>query len=169
MAEFTTGTSFELGGLDIHPFAISHDTVDPVGFVFTDSSCSLGYCTDTGMVTRLLSHRLSRCNGLIIECNHDPGMLQDGPYPPHLKQRVSSRKGHLANMDAAAFICSLLHPSLQHIVLAHLSETNNDPYLAYDTVTSIVEKQANGSSPEISLSWQDKPGDFVSLQNCMAQ
>lgn len=165
-SEFATGTSFDLADLHIHPFAISHDTVDPVGFIFSDSSCSLGYCTDTGVVTRLLSHRLTGCNGLVIECNHDPGMLRNGPYPVHLKQRVSSKQGHLANEEAAEFICNLLHPSLQHVVLAHLSETNNDPYLAYDTVTSIVEKQANGRSPEISLSWQDKPGDFVSLKKC---
>ena len=167
--EFSTGASFDLGGLNIHPFAISHDTIDPVGFIFTDSSSSLGYCTDTGMVTRLLSHRLSGCNGLVIECNHDPVMLQNGPYPPHLKQRVFSKQGHLANEDAAHFICSLLHADLQHVVLAHLSETNNDPTLAYETVTSIVQEKTNGKSPEISLSWQDRPGDFVSLQACSAR
>jgi phosphoribosyl 1,2-cyclic phosphodiesterase len=168
--EFSTGDHFGLGELHVHPFSTSHDTVDPVGFIFKDSSCSLGYCTDTGMVTRLLSHRLSGCNGLIIECNHDPHMLQSGPYPVHLKQRVSSKQGHLANEEAADFICSLLHPSLQHVVLAHLSETNNDPALAYDTVTAIVAKEVNGGkAPEISLAWQDKPGNFVSLESCLEQ
>jgi phosphoribosyl 1,2-cyclic phosphodiesterase len=167
--QFSTGTSFEMADLKIHPFAISHDTVDPVGFIFSDASCSLGYCTDTGMVTRLLSHRLAGCNGLIIETNHDPAMLQNGPYPAHLKQRVFSKQGHLANEDAAHFICTLLHPDLQHVVLAHLSETNNDSSLAYDTVTSIVHEKANGRSPDISLSWQDKPGNFVSLSNCTAR
>ena len=167
--EFATGGSFGLGELNVHPFSISHDTADPVGFVFRDLTCTLGYCTDTGMVTRLLSHRLSGCNGLIVECNHDPEMLQNGPYPAHLKQRVSSKQGHLANEEAAGFICSLLNPSLQHVVLAHLSETNNEPSLAYDTVTSIVAEKVNGgTSPEISLAWQDKPGSFVSLRDCKA-
>jgi phosphoribosyl 1,2-cyclic phosphodiesterase len=164
---FSTGDNFDLADLHVHPFSISHDTADPVGFIFNDSACSLGYCTDTGMVTRLLSHRLSGCNGLVIECNHDSHMLQNGPYPVHLKQRVSSKQGHLTNKQAADFICSLLHTSLQHVVLAHLSETNNDPALAYETVISIVKENINGGkAPEISLAWQDKPGNFVSLSNC---
>ncbi|MBI5557745.1 MAG: MBL fold metallo-hydrolase [Deltaproteobacteria bacterium] len=160
--EFLTGSSFNLHDFLIHPFAVSHDCVDPVGFVIENGSSSLGYCTDTGMVSRLIQHRLTGCHGLIIECNHDPLMLKNGPYPPHLKQRVRSRHGHLANEDAARFISELLHAGLQHVVLAHISETNNDPALAYETVAAMVTA-GQFNSIAISLSWQDKVGTMVSL------
>ncbi|MCB2182919.1 MAG: MBL fold metallo-hydrolase [Desulfobulbaceae bacterium] len=161
--EFCTGSSFCLNKFLIHPFAVSHDTADPVGFVIRSGSCSLGYCTDTGMVSRLIQHRLTGCHGLIIECNHDPVMLKNGPYPLHLQQRVRSHHGHLANEDAARFIQDLLHENLQHVVLAHISETNNAPSLAYDTVVGIISSEGGSSLPEISLAWQDKAGEIVSL------
>lgn len=165
--EFTTGTVFFLHELSIHPFAVSHDTADPVGFVVQSGGCSLGYCTDTGMVSRLIRHRLSACNGLIIECNHDPEMLKNGPYPLRLKQRVRSQQGHLANEEAAGFIAELLHDGLQHVVLAHISETNNDPVLALATVEAAVKSDA-AVSPVISLAWQDRTGEVVELTECRA-
>ncbi|MFH1215672.1 MAG: MBL fold metallo-hydrolase [Pseudomonadota bacterium] len=163
--EFTTGACFFLHGISIHPFAVSHDTADPVGFVIQSGRCSLGYCTDTGMVSRLIRHRLSCCNGLIIECNHDPEMLKNGPYPMSLKQRVRSSQGHLANEEAAGFVADLLHGGLQHVVLAHISETNNDPFLALETVVSAVNS-AGEASPIISLAWQDRAGEVVDLTGC---
>jgi len=128
--EFETGDSFAIGGLQIHPFAVSHDTVDPVGFVVSDGRVSVGYCTDTGKITTLIEHHLKKCRLLILESNHDPQMLQDGPYPPYLQQRVRSNRGHLANEDAGKFIRKLAGGVLRHVVLAHLSETNNLPELA---------------------------------------
>lgn len=161
---FETGEKFSFAGFTIHPFAISHDTVDPVGFVVEHGGVSLGFCTDTGMVSRLLQQRLAGCHGLILECNHDLQMLADGPYPLHLQQRVRSRQGHLANNDAAHFIGDLLHDRLQHVVLAHLSETNNKPELAFTAVTGYLATMKNGLSlPEISLAWQGSPGVMVKL------
>ncbi len=161
---FITGEKFSFAGFAIHPFAISHDTVDPVGFVVEHGGVSLGFCTDTGMVSRLLQQRLAGCHGLILECNHDLQMLADGPYPLHLQQRVRSRQGHLANNDAASFLGDLLHDRLQHVVLAHLSETNNMPELAFEAVTGFLATVKNGLPlPEISLSWQESPGVMVKL------
>jgi phosphoribosyl 1,2-cyclic phosphodiesterase len=160
--EFQTGTSFPLHHFLIHPFAVCHDCADPVGFVIEDASCSLGYCTDTGMVSRLIQHRLTGCNGLIIECNHDPHMLKNGPYPLHLQQRIRSSQGHLANEDAARFIVDLLHDGLQHVVLAHISEKNNDPMLAYDTVVAALRAE-NDAAACVSLSWQDRTGEVITL------
>lgn len=161
---FTTGESFNFAGFFIHPFSVSHDSADPVGFVISREGCSLGYCTDTGMVSRLIHHRLSACHGLIIEANHDPEMLMNGPYPLHLQQRVRSRSGHLANEDAARFIGSLVHDGLQHVVLAHLSETNNEPSLALNRVMAVLdEKGPTERIPSISLGWQDRVGEVVSL------
>jgi phosphoribosyl 1,2-cyclic phosphodiesterase len=161
---FDTGQPFTIGAVRVHPFSISHDTADPVGFVLEASGRRLGYCTDTGMVSRLVQQRLAGCHGLILECNHDPQMLSDGPYPLHLQQRVRSREGHLANLDAAEFIGELLHRDLRHVVLAHLSETNNQPKLALDTVTGFLATEKTGCDfPEISLGWQDRPGNLVEL------
>ena len=161
---FTTGESFNFAGFSIHPFSVSHDSADPVGFVISREDCSLGYCTDTGMVSRLIHHRLSACHGLIIEANHDPEMLMNGPYPLHLQQRVRSRSGHLANEEAARFIGTLVHDGLQHVVLAHLSETNNDPSLALDRVMAVLdEKPSTERIPRISLGWQGRVGEVVCL------
>lgn len=164
--EFQTGSSFHLHHFRIHPFAVCHDCVDPVGFVIDNGSCVLGYCTDTGMVSRLIQHRLTGCHGLIIECNHDPDMLKKGPYPLHLQQRVRSSQGHLANNEAARFVAELLHDGLQHVVLAHISETNNNPALAYDTVAAALQA---GKKPVtgISLAWQDRAGELITLVDCV--
>lgn len=161
---FETGGLFSIGPFTLQPFSVSHDTADPVGFVVEGNGRRLGYCTDTGMVSRLVQHRLSGCHGLILECNHDPQMLEDGPYPLHLQQRVRSREGHLANHDAACFLGELLHPDLQHVVLAHLSETNNSPELALDTVLGfLASKKIGHDLPEISVGKQDRPGELVEL------
>lgn len=132
--EFNTGEKFEVGDLQVHPFAVSHDTADPVGFVVSNGTSSIGYCTDTGKITTLIEHHLKRCQVLILESNHDPQMLREGPYPPRLQQRVRSNQGHLANEEAGLFLRKLSGGILSHVVLAHLSETNNLPELALKTV-----------------------------------
>jgi phosphoribosyl 1,2-cyclic phosphodiesterase len=132
--EFETGKPVQLQDLEVRSFRISHDTLDPVGYLVSDGKYSLAYCTDTGKVSALIANRLSGCNGLVLEFNHDLEMLKTGPYPHSLKQRVRSSQGHLANGDAANFLQSILHDRLQHIVMAHLSETNNTPQLALESV-----------------------------------
>lgn len=163
--EFSTGTSFSINGLEIHPFSISHDSADPVGFVISDSHHSVGYCTDTGTVSRLIHHRLSGCQGLILESNHDPDLLKNGKYPPYLKQRIRSKKGHLANQDAADFLRELWHEGLAHVVLAHLSESNNRPELAMQQAGQVLEPLArqNGCRTELSLGHPDRIGELVIL------
>jgi phosphoribosyl 1,2-cyclic phosphodiesterase len=159
--EFETGTAFYFQDLAIHPFSVSHDTSDPVGFVITDGRHSLGYCTDTGRVTRLMQHRLAGCDVLVLESNHDPQLLKHGPYPPYLKQRVQSNKGHLANHEAAAFLKDLLHDALTHVVLAHISETNNQPQLAYEETMRILP--ANGPPVQLSVAPQDRSTPLISI------
>ena len=127
--EFNTGEAFTVDGLHIHPFAVSHDTADPVGFVVGDGKLCLGYCTDTGKITQLIRHRLQSCQALILEANHDVEMLRQGPYPLPLKQRVLSSRGHLANIDSLRFALELAASRLRFLTLAHLSEINNHPDL----------------------------------------
>jgi phosphoribosyl 1,2-cyclic phosphodiesterase len=145
--EFGTGEQFTLSSLQIHPFAISHDTADPVGFVITDGTHKVGYCTDTGKITTLIEHHLQGCEALVLESNHDPKMLRDGPYPLCLQQRVKSKHGHLANEDAARFILKMAPRGLRRVVLAHLSETNNLPELALQCACRYLD----GHAPEVQI------------------
>ncbi|MGB3212237.1 MAG: MBL fold metallo-hydrolase [Desulforhopalus sp.] len=130
LKEFETGDLLEIGDLQVRSFQVSHDTADPVGYVVSDGKTSLGYCTDTGKISHLIARRLARCNGLVLEFNHNLQMLKNGPYPLPLQQRVRSSRGHLCNEDAATLLAGLIGDHLRMVVLAHLSETNNTPALA---------------------------------------
>jgi len=155
---FTTGSSFFFPPFTIHPFAIAHDTADPVGFTLDDGQSRLGYCTDTGMVSRLIRHHLQGCHGLVLESNHDLEMLKNGPYPPALQQRIRSKTGHLANTEAMAFARDLLHEGLRHIVLAHISQSNN----SHDQVRLELGRSAL-IGPHVSLACQERPGEVIEL------
>ncbi|PID41109.1 MAG: MBL fold metallo-hydrolase [Proteobacteria bacterium] len=159
--EFNTGDSVECKDLCIRSFTVSHDSNDPVGFIVDDGRKRLGYCTDTGMVSRLIQQRLADCDGLVLEFNHDPVMLKDGPYPLPLKQRVRSNKGHLANEDAAKLLSAVRHKRLKSVVLAHLSETNNLPEIAYRQALSAL----SGTLPQeiLKVSEQDLPTELLLL------
>jgi len=163
--EFETGESFQIRNLEIHPFAISHDAQDPVGFRISDNRVSFGYCTDTGKVSQLIRHRLSTCKGLVLESNHDIGMLQNGTYPPYLKQRIRSSQGHLDNEEAALFLKELLHEKLEHVVLAHLSEENNDPQIAYTAAMAALDNSpyCKAINIRISVAEQKCAGELICL------
>jgi len=140
--EFGTGERFSIDGLQVHPFAVSHDTADPVGFIISDGTHTVGYCTDTGKITTLIEHHLRGCELLVIESNHDPKMLREGPYPPALQQRVMSNKGHLANEETGRFLRKMASDTLRHVILAHLSETNNLPELALQSARTHLDGQS---------------------------
>jgi phosphoribosyl 1,2-cyclic phosphodiesterase len=160
-SEFETGVSFSIRNLEIHPFAISHDAQDPVGFRISDGRVSFGYCTDTGKVSQLIRHRLASCKGLVLESNHDIEMLQNGTYPPYLKQRIRSSQGHLDNEVASSFLKELLHEKLEHVVLAHLSEENNDPGIAYDAAMAALGNNSYCKEMDLRIS--------VAEQNCVGE
>ncbi|NLI83352.1 MAG: MBL fold metallo-hydrolase [Deltaproteobacteria bacterium] len=126
---FQAGSSFSIGDLHIQAFSISHDARDPVAFVIQNGGKRLGVCTDLGVATHLVRTRLQNCHGLIIEANHDTELLLNGPYPPHLKQRIRSRHGHLSNNDTCELLQTLFHEDLKAVAFAHLSEINNHPNL----------------------------------------
>jgi len=167
--EFTTGTSFKFSHFDIHPFAISHDTADPVGFTIADDRASFGYCTDTGMVSKLIHHHLSHCHALVLECNHDLEMLRNGHYPPALQQRIRSKNGHLANPDTINCLKDLINPSLRHVVLAHISESNNCPELVQKQIDTFLAGLQCGTTlepdtlPLITIAHQDHAGELICL------
>jgi len=122
----------DLGRVGIEPFPVPHDAARPVGFVLHGEGLRVGMATDLGHATTLVRERLRGCHVLMLESNHDDGMLLNGPYPWHLKQRVSGREGHLSNAEAAALLREVVDDACQAVVLAHLSEKNNRPALARD-------------------------------------
>ena len=137
---FECGKAFSIGNLKIHPFSISHDAEDPAGFTISQNGTAIAVATDLGIATALVKAHLKRCALLILEANHDPQMLEDGPYPWPLKQRIQSRSGHLSNGDSKKLLCELQHDNLQHVILAHLSETNNTPQKAYTEVAEALTR-----------------------------
>lgn len=154
ISPFACGEPFIVGSLRLHPFSISHDAQDPAGFTLSGAGLKVGIATDLGMVTEMIRVHLRDCDILVLEANHDAQMLIDGPYPWPLKQRIRGRSGHLSNDDAAGLVADLLHDQLQHVVLAHLSEENNTPEKAVETIAPAlagtqtrlhVTTQAHGS------------------------
>ncbi|MEW6313692.1 MAG: MBL fold metallo-hydrolase [Pseudomonadota bacterium] len=121
---------FHIGDIDLTPYTVPHDAREPLQFVFGDGARRLGVLTDAGSITSRIRSVLDGCDALVLECNHDLEMLRNGRYPPSLKQRISSRLGHLANDEAAGLLSDIECGRLQHIVAAHLSRQNNTPDLA---------------------------------------
>ncbi|MCX6686113.1 MAG: MBL fold metallo-hydrolase [Methanoregula sp.] len=117
---------FSIQDFVIEPFATSHDANEPCGFCIREDGFRLGYCTDTGIVNSNMVSLLQRCDGLVLESNHCPVMLKNGPYPEYLKRRIRSVRGHLSN-EAAARCLRTVGSSVQTLILAHVSVVNNTP------------------------------------------
>ncbi len=124
------GREFRLGDLAVRAFATSHDCAEPVGFSITDGRHRVAIATDLGVVGRAVRRHLSDADCIVLEFNHDERMLIDGSYPWPLKKRIMSNVGHLSNEAAAAELAALADAPVSKLVLAHLSEENNDPGLA---------------------------------------
>ncbi len=131
---FECGIPFMIENLIVHPFSTSHDAKDPAGFTIHHNGSKVGIATDLGIVTTMVKEHLKDCALMILEANHDPTMLIEGPYPWPIKQRIKSRTGHLSNEDSKSLLEELKHDRLKHVILAHLSETNNTPQKALNEV-----------------------------------
>lgn len=138
------GERFEIGDIEINPFAIPHDAADPVGYAFRTNGTKVAIATDLGYLPELVKHHLREADFLILESNHDLEMLKVGPYPWYIKQRVMSRTGHLSNNVVSEFLADadVFDARARHLVLAHLSEQNNTPDIA-----QISAEQALSSRP----------------------
>jgi phosphoribosyl 1,2-cyclic phosphodiesterase len=132
---FTTGASFDIGDVRIDTFSIPHDAYDPVGFMLHAAGHKIGFLTDLGHATRLVCERVRASNVLVLETNHDLKMLQEDPRRPwSLKQRISSRHGHLSNDATAEALQTIVHADLRHVFLGHLSRDCNRPELAREVI-----------------------------------
>ena len=116
---------FAIDDICIEPFPVPHDAREPCQFVFGNGQHRLGMLTDCGAITAYIREKLSGCDALLLECNHDSDMLRNGPYPSFLKQRVAGCFGHLSNGQAAGLLRAVDVSALRHIVAMHLSGQNN--------------------------------------------
>lgn len=156
---FTCGREFRINTLVVHPFSISHDARDPAGFTIGADGVRIGVATDLGQVTSLVREHLRGCRLLILEANHDPDMLMSGPYPWFLKQRIRGRTGHLSNQESGCLLADILHPGLDQVILAHLSETNNRPERALAEVSA----RLSGASIRLTAASQNTPSPLMTL------
>ncbi len=150
---FQCGESLNINTLSVRPFSICHDAIDPAGFTFSHNDIKIGVATDLGVATSLVKSHLEGCTALILEANHDPTMLINGPYPWPLKQRVKGRTGHLSNSDSRMLLKELLNDHLSHVILAHLSETNNTMEKAISEVGLALQ---NSEKTILTAAAQDK-------------
>lgn len=153
---FTTGESFTFNDIEIHPFSIQHDTVDPVAFTLKVEGLKVGVCTDLGFATTLVRAHLQQCDYLVIEANHEPAMVHACSRPMIYKQRVLGRSGHLSNESCATLLSEIRHDKLKHVHLAHLSQECNTPQKAFDAA-----KAKLGEETLLSIAPQDQLGTPV--------
>lgn len=125
---------FCIGELEIEPVRISHDAADPVAYIVRDGEKAAGVITDLGKYDEYIIHKMQGLHILLLEANHDVNMLQLGPYPYPLKQRILGDRGHLSNELSGQLLGKVLHDGFEAVVLGHLSKENNLAELAYETV-----------------------------------
>ncbi len=162
---FQVGQPFAIGPLEVIPFAVSHDAVDPCGFIIRCRGVQLAHVTDLGCMTELGRQRIRQSHCLVIESNHDEEMLKIGPYPWPLKQRVLSRVGHLSNRDLGRFLAEDFDGAAATIVLAHLSRKNNHPEIARQNVRDALAERASARADafEIIVADQDRPTPLITI------
>ncbi len=157
---FNNGKAFTVEEFRITPFPVSHDAADPVGFIIKAEGIRIGYATDLGKADDKVIRKLKGCEIIVIESNHDRRMLWEGPYPPVIKERIDSPLGHLSNEHAAGLLPKIIGPDTFHVVLAHLSQTNNLRRLAHQTTADALEETGSGDVT-VSVGWQSRPGEPV--------
>jgi len=133
------GENLIFGEAVMRPFAIEHDAAEPVGYNIFAENTKITVTTDIGCITDGLKESVTDSDILLIECNHDLDMLMNGRYTYHLKQRVAGDKGHLSNVNCGKLLAEIMTSRMKHIYLGHLSEDNNRPALAFETVSNILE------------------------------
>ena len=161
---FRTGESLDLEDLTVDTFPIPHDAYDPCGFVFHRGSEAVGFLTDLGYATKLVVERVRASTVLILEANHDVGLLRaDTKRPWGVKQRILARHGHLSNEAAATVAAQIVTDRLRHLFLGHLSEDCNRPELAEQVVKSKLE-QMGVAHVQIHKTFQGNPNSPLEVE-----
>jgi len=164
--QIESSKDFRIGEIDFHPFTIPHDAVDNFGFTATHQGVKIATVMDFGHITTLVTERLRGCAAIVIESNHSRDMLKAcDDYPWDLKQRILSRLGHLSNEDLADWIRQGFDGCAKYIVLAHLSQRANNPYLAKINAEVALQERAPlfYGFTEVSLSYPKEPTPWIEV------
>ena len=135
---YNVGEEWELMGMKINTFPVSHDSTQCVGYVIDYAGQRFVIATDCGETNAEMEAYIQTANHIVIEANHDEQMLLNGPYPTYLKQRILSPKGHQSNVTCGRLLAENYHEQMRNVFLCHLSHENNDPNVAMNTITEIL-------------------------------
>lgn len=161
---FKSNEKFEIGDIKIYPFSIPHDAAEPCGFNLYNSNKKLTIATDIGHIDNKILHNLDESDFLLLESNYEPNMLKCSRYPYLLKKRILGPNGHLSNEEAGLAITQLVRSGLKNIMLGHLSDQNNFPELAYQTVmTSIISKNVDVDKLKLQIADRYKPNNIIEV------
>jgi phosphoribosyl 1,2-cyclic phosphodiesterase len=164
--EIDSGRDFQIGKIEFHPFTVPHDAADNFGFTATHDGVKVATIMDFGHITTLITERLRGCAAIVIESNHSRDMLKTVEhYPWELKQRILSRLGHLSNEDVAEWLLDGFDGQARHLVLAHLSQRANNPYLAKITAETALRERAPlfACDTEVTLSFPKEPTAWIEV------
>ena len=145
------GSEVQLGSLRARSFPTPHDAAGSVGWSIAGEGCRMVLCTDLGHVTEPVRRAVAGCDLLVCETNHDVDWVRTGPYPYYLKQRILGDYGHLSNEAGAELAAFAVETGTRSVILAHLSQTNNTPVRAYDTVVRRLLAMDCNPERDISL------------------
>lgn len=157
------GEPIRIGPLTLMPFAVPHDSAEPLQLVVSDGRQRLGVLTDIGEPTDDVARALQGCDALLLECNHDRRMLADGPYPAWLKRRIGGPRGHLSNDQSASVLDACRHDALRHVVAAHLSQHNNEPSRALQALRDALDTGLAFGVPQLQVADAARGCDWVVL------
>lgn len=157
---FEAGGAWKIGPFRVRSAPTPHNVDDSAAIVLEaereeGGTVRVGYCTDLGHVTPAVETLLVGLDLLLLEFNHDPGLLRAGPYPPPIKEHVAGPVGHLSNEQAASLLRRVAHPGLRHVLLGHVSRHNNTPLLALEAARGAVT--GTGFAGTIAVAPQDEP------------
>jgi len=155
---FDSHESFAVGNVQVVPVAVPHDAREPTQFVFVHDGVKVGVLSDLGHVTPHVIASYQDCDLLLMESNHDLGMLKSGRYPPQLQRRVGGLHGHLNNEQAVELLEAIGHRGLR-VVIGHISEANNDLELIEQSFSSFRDRVASieFASQSSGVNWQTVP------------
>ncbi len=159
-------SDFFVGGLNITPFSIPHDALEPCGYTVALGGVKASVATDIGCIRDGWLNAVENSDLVLLESNYDPDMLKAGKYPYALKTRILGKKGHLSNEDAGAACAKLVKRNVKNIILGHLSKENNFPELAYETVNCLLRHEGiePGKDVAISVARRDQFSGLFSLK-----
>src|SRR5438034_1817517 len=166
LEEIESSKDFWIGEIEFHPFTIPHDAVDNFGFTATHQGVKIATLMDFGHITTLITERLRGCAAIVIESNHSRDMLKAcDVYPWELKQRILARLGHLSNEDIAEWLVDGFDGAARHIVLAHLSQRANNPYLARISAEVALQERSPlfHADTQITLSFPNEPTPWIEV------